>query len=554
MDRPPIEEDWQAADAYHELTKHHFHRYAASPGYLDWKHQPDPFRRFAGASLTKLPFASESDSPTYDQLVTGSGIAPSSVESQSLGAFLETSLGLTAWKSTGIDTWALRANPSSGNLHPTEAYLVLGAVEGVGERPGVYHYCPKEHGLECRLSFPGELWRTLTADLPGGSFLVGLTSIHWREAWKYGVRAYRYCQHDVGHALACLRLSAARLGWSLRVLEDLGDDEVAALLGVDRDQEFPSEDREVPALLAVVTPRVEDEGSTATLDRKAVPALVAGDWSGVANELSSQHVDWEVLEIVSQACAKPGTEPKAIAEQGTSTATFEAPSFPDRHRNAVRLFRSRRSAVAMDGETSIEKEDFFRLLARTVPAKGIAPWDAIVWRPSVHLALFVHRVNGLTPGLYMLVRHRNDGAAIRESLHDEFLWRTVPEAPPGLDLLLLREGDAQKVSTQVSCLQGIAGEGAFSLGMLADWGRLREEGAWFYRRFFWESGMIGQVLYLEAEAAGVRATGIGCFFDDPVHELFGVKERRFQSVYHFTVGGAVDDNRLQTWPAYPDRS
>jgi len=27
--------------------------------------------------------------------------------------------------------------------------------------------------------------------------------------------------------------------------------------------------------------------------------------------------------------------------------------------------------------------------------------------------------------------------------------------------------------------------------------------------------MIGQVLYLEAEAQGVRATGIGCFFDDP---------------------------------------
>jgi len=33
-------------------------------------------------------------------------------------------------------------------------------------------------------------------------------------------------------------------------------------------------------------------------------------------------------------------------------------------------------------------------------------------------------------------------------------------------------------------------------------------GAWFYRRLFWETGLVGQVLYLEAEAAGVRATGI----------------------------------------------
>ncbi len=36
-------------------------------------------------------------------------------------------------------------------------------------------------------------------------------------------------------------------------------------------------------------------------------------------------------------------------------------------------------------------------------------------------------------------------------------------------------------------------------------------------------GVIGQVLYLEAEAAGARATGIGCFYDDPVHDVLGLK-------------------------------
>src|SRR5271165_5626128 len=53
-----------------------------------------------------------------------------------------------------------------------------------------------------------------------------------------------------------------------------------------------------------------------------------------------------------------------------------------------------------------------------------------------------------------------------------------------------------------------------------------------YRHLFWETGMIGQVLYLEAEAQGVRATGIGCFFDDPVHELMGLPDDAFQSLYH----------------------
>src|SRR5262249_49174860 len=42
--------------AYHERTKHHFHRFAASVGYMDWATQPDPFRRYDGASLVRLPF------------------------------------------------------------------------------------------------------------------------------------------------------------------------------------------------------------------------------------------------------------------------------------------------------------------------------------------------------------------------------------------------------------------------------------------------------------------------------------------------------------------
>ena len=63
--------------------------------------------------------------------------------------------------------------------------------------------------------------------------------------------------------------------------------------------------------------------------------------------------------------------------------------------------------------------------------------------------------------------------------------------------------------------------------------------------------MIGQVLYLEAEAVGMRGTGIGCFFDEPVHRLMGLEALRYQSLYHFTVGSPVQDTRLTTLPAYP---
>jgi nitroreductase len=105
----------------------------------------------------------------------------------------------------------------------------------------------------------------------------------------------------------------------------------------------------------------------------------------------------------------------------------------------------------------------------------------------------------------------------------------------------------------VSCGQDIAGDGAFSLAMIADYtASIEAFGASFYRNLFWETGIAGQVLYLEAEEAGVRATGIGCYFDDPVHETFGLS-RDWRSLYHFTVGGPVEDERLTTLSAYGPR-
>ena len=75
----------------------------------------------------------------------------------------------------------------------------------------------------------------------------------------------------------------------------------------------------------------------------------------------------------------------------------------------------------------------------------------------------------------------------------------------------------------LSCQQDIAADGAFSLGMLARFEPvLRERDAAAYRELFWEAGMIGQALYLAAEAAGVRGTGIGCYFDDVLHNALGL--------------------------------
>jgi hypothetical protein len=133
-----------------------------------------------------------------------------------------------------------------------------------------------------------------------------------------------------------------------------------------------------------------------------------------------------------------------------------------------------------------------------------------------------------------------------------FAWTVPDRAPEGF--FRLATGDLRSAARSIACHQEIAADGCFSLAMLAEFEpSLRRHGAWFYRRLFWECGAVGQVIYLEAEAAGVRATGIGCYFDEPAHETFGLDSARFRSLYHFSVGGPVDDPRLQTWPAYPPR-
>ncbi len=231
---------------YHETTKHHPHRYARSSGYLDWAAQPNPFRRYRGAPYVPLLLAEASVAPSYDALYDSGAIVPQALCLETISEFFQYSLALSAWKEYQGSRWALRINPSSGNLHPTEGYLAIGAVQGLADVPGVFHYAPKDHVLERRCEIEADVWDRLIDGFPSGTFLVGLSSIHWREAWKYGERAYRYCQHDVGHALAALCLSAALQGWQVLPLTKMSDEEFCALLGLDRTHDFENAEREHP--------------------------------------------------------------------------------------------------------------------------------------------------------------------------------------------------------------------------------------------------------------------------------------------------------------------
>jgi SagB-type dehydrogenase family enzyme len=472
--------------------------------------------------------------------VLDAAIAPAPLSIVMIGDLLRHALGLSAWKAYGASRWSLRVNPSSGNLHPTEAYVICGEL-GLMTRHAVYHYAADAHALELRCAFASDESQSAVG---AQAFLVALTSIHWREAWKYGERAFRYCQHDVGHAIAALELSARIQGWRARLLPSWSHRAVAALTGTDRSADFVEAEREEPGCLLAMTPGDRDIPPGLAQENDAlIEAVCRGVWTGRASQLSGDHVDWTFIDEIAAETRDPGrlhTEANPVVSAGAVGAGNGSI-------DARALVLRRRSAVAFDARSVLPAAAFFDMLSRLMPVSAV-PWHALWWRPRVHLLIMVHRLEGLAQGLYLLGRDPAGAAALRSAFGRQTLDERAHDTLP---LTCLARGDCRSMARRLSCDQDIAADGFFSLAMIADFdAALDEYGSAFYRHLFWESGVVGQVLYLEAEAGGARGTGIGCFYDDAVHDVLGLSGHAFQSLYHFAVGMPVEDVRLTIEPGY----
>ena len=550
--------------AYHQRTKHSLNGYAAGPDTLDWDAQPDPFRRYVGAPLTALPLKADSVTTGWADLFAPGRIAPRALDREALGLLFELSFALSAWKQYGPDRWAMRVNPSSGNLHPTEAWLLCQGAQGVAD--GIHHYAPREHALEQRASFAPASAGAHTANTTPRA-CIALTSILWREAWKYGERAFRYCQLDVGHAIGALRYAAAVLGWRLQPVA-CSTAHIAALLGLDREADFGAAEREEPDALFELLP-YDAQGQNEIPFDWPVPT----GWQGTPNRLDRHPMyRWPVIDAVAVATRVHALSPDVGASLGghafcsVSPARCAGSSFtcaertatqtlPELHRSAqpaTTLIRQRRSAQRFDARARMGLDPLWLLLRALHPDR--LPFDAGPDQPRVHVLLFAHRVDGLAPGAYLLPRSAVGCGLLRHCLPTGLELTPVPDAPVDAPLLRLAENPALAGTLRtLNCHQALGSDAILGFALLAEFNPLPDAAA--YRERLQEAGLIGQALYLEAEALGLRGTGIGCFFDDALHQLIGLPESAaasapLQSVYHFTIGLPVSDARITTEPPY----
>jgi SagB-type dehydrogenase family enzyme len=486
---------------YHELTKHSVESLRRNQHYLDWANMPNPFRHYEGVPILDLP--ADPPSPQISALEvlegkTGNTLARDGAEFLSQLMFYSASISASKRVPSTGDTYALRVNPSSGNLHPTEFHFCVQGLAGWAD--GLYHYRPSSHMAEQRAigDFGGKLIDT------SASLVFILTSIAWREAWKYWDRAYRYCLHDIGHAWQALTLAARSIGCESLAHGHFPDDKVA--------ERCLLHDDEWPMLI------VELRGPSIPLKiSNPVESILFG---GQPNRLSDEQVPYPLIEEIHTA-TKLSTEtaiPSLAQTNSSGRGEIGLPPNLSASSTFGDVVRTRRSALDFRGGDETISFAHLATILSTTKEPFFADFATARF---VQLYLYVHRVEGLAPGVYRY-------------------W------PEHAELEKIKEGDQRLAAASLSLGQDLAGNACVAFSLIGDFeSAARSYGDRGYRYVHFEAGAIGQRMYLASESLGLRATGIGAFFDDRVNRYLDLSPEQEQVVYHFAIGYPVPDPRLE---------
>jgi SagB-type dehydrogenase family enzyme len=241
---------------------------------------------------------------------------------------------------------------------------------------------------------------------------------------------------------------------------------------------------------------------------------------GQPNRLSEEQKTYPLIEgihtatkLSTESALLPLREPKVSGRGGV-----RLPPPVTTNQSFGVVARTRRSALDFEGGRGSISFPQLATLLSTTRERLFADFATDRY---VHLYLYVHRVEGLEPGVYRF-------------------W------PEHAELERIKAGDQRLVAAALSLGQDLAGNACVAFSMIGDFenaaSRYGDRG---YRYVHFEAGAMGQRMYLAAEALGLRATGIGAFFDEEVNRYLGLSSELGQVVYHFAIGYPVVDPRLE---------
>jgi SagB-type dehydrogenase family enzyme len=453
-----------AAWDYHAATKHY--PGAASPRRVDAALIPKQYKRYVDLRSLTLP-------PPRSEVTPG-------LRLETLATLLHYSLGIVRRREIGGRVHEFRAASCTGAAYHIEAYVVCGSLDGLDA--GVYHYDVRDETLR-RLrtgDFRGHLAGASGLEMPGPETFLVLTSTFWRNAWRYGERAYRHAFWDAGTITANLLELAAAGGHAPRLYASFLDDAVNQLLGLDARKE---------AAVAILT-----LGSNAAYAEPPTLSNVAP----AVEPLSEAEIEYPLIWRTHAATAS--TDATALRSR-RSASNRSVPAVVSK--KPLPGVIERRVSTRRFRDEPLSRGEFDRLLS---VATSPLPSDFPALSETYAV---VHAVEGLGPGVY----------------------RCAPGSPA-----LIRGGILRAEAGHAALDQPAAALAAANLYFVARLDQLlAEHGERGYRAAQLEGGVRGGRVYLQATALGLRATGL-TFYDDVAAELIGADPEETAVLFLIAVG------------------
>lgn len=156
--------------------------------------------------------------------------APYAITAKEIGQLLWSGQGIT------LPARGFRTAPSAGATFPLELYIAVFRSNEVA--PGLYHYDIRDHALTLKdsdftaNSIVGVALRQMWINDASAAIII--TAVAERTASRYGDRATRYIDMEVGHVGQNISLQAVALDLGTTMVGAFNDAALADVLGLPR--------------------------------------------------------------------------------------------------------------------------------------------------------------------------------------------------------------------------------------------------------------------------------------------------------------------------------
>ncbi|MDZ7969902.1 MAG: nitroreductase family protein [Nostoc sp. DedSLP03] len=404
--------------AYHDATKHSYLSVQLNPNYVDASTQPSSFKVY----------------PKFYRRVKLNLNNP-------VHAFISLTSAITLEKVYKDGPLKLRVNPSAGALYPTEVYVQVRGVEGIVN--GIYHLEVENNCLTLIYELIDDGLENYI--IPGkciNGFIFLISCVYYRSSWKYQNRSIRYCFLDSGHHLGAVAASAFLYNRDIQLVFDFDKLTLNSDLGFEN-KEFIT--------ACAVSGELQDKKIRRL--RLKVPFVSGTDY-------------FESNQFIEDAYQATTLEKSRQQKLEYPQFDFDRDKFYQAvwHRRSIRRFR----------KEAISQEDYLYVvqqLQQSIPTENYE---------EIEIYSVVHRVEGMTPGLY-------------RGTH------------------LVKTGNFSENTGYLCINQAIARDSAVTLFFVSDYLN--------YQTAMQIAGFLGQRLYLTSNYLGIQCSGIGAYYDDETQEL-----------------------------------